>query len=80
MSHIESRTAGGNSRDNARLPAPVTECSDCGTVRSITGDVPIDLYHLKDGTQSGITLFLCLGDLASRRALGQDVARVEAVG
>jgi hypothetical protein len=62
-----------------RLPPPVVNCSDCDTPRGIDGGVPVDLYHVADGTEAGITLHLCLGDLASRRALGQQVSRVEAV-
>jgi hypothetical protein len=51
-------------------------CADCGTESSIDGGVPVDLFHIKDGTEAGISLALCLGCLANRRALGVEMRRV----
>ena len=52
-------------------------CDDCGTEASIDGDLPIDLFSLVvPGYTTDRPKALCLGDLANRRLLGQDLRRV----
>ena len=52
-------------------------CDDCGTEASVDGGLPVDLFALVvPGYTTDRPKALCLGDLASRRALGQDVRRV----
>ena len=59
------------------LDAERLTCDDCGTEASIDGGLPVDLFALViPGYTSDRPKALCLGDLASRRALGQDVRRV----
>ena len=61
-------------------PDLVTErltCDDCGTEASIDGNLPVDLFALViPGYASDRPKALCLGDLANRRLLGQDLRRV----
>lgn len=60
-----------------RLPAERHNCSDCGIEASIDGGLPVDQFVLNvPEVKDQPTFYLCLGDLASRRALGQDVRRV----
>lgn len=60
-----------------RKPAERHTCSDCGVEASIDGGLPVDLFVLSvPEVKDQPTFYLCLGDLASRRALGQDVRRV----
>ena len=49
-------------------------CEDCQTQRSIDGDVVVDYFDVRNGTDS--QMYLCLGDVARRRWNGQTVKRL----
>lgn len=84
MSNINSNIVNTSSLSNPthkyaqpeRTPEERHLCSDCGVEASIDGGLPVDLFVLNVPVKDKPTFYLCLGDLASRRALGQEVRRV----
>lgn len=58
-----------------RQPAERLTCDDCGTEASIDGNLPVDMFQLDTPVKNKPLFSLCLGDLASRRALGQTLVR-----